>query len=137
MKMADLRRVFFFGLAFLLSAATALAQDGRFSKDDGIAPERVGLPKGSKRTSEPFVTRVYKTGDNGDILKKQPDGYPFTVTADYTLKDNETARVHEGVDLSSPAPDGKRVPLDFTAGRIVKKTRTQANRMKDVYLRLA
>ena len=114
--MTDLRRVFLFGLAVVFSAATALAQDGGFSKDDGITPERVGLPKGSTRTSEPFVTRVYKTDDNDDILKKQPDGYPFTVTGDYTLKDNETAHVHEGVDLSSPAPDGKRVPLDFTAG---------------------
>ena len=114
--MADLRQLFLFGLAVVFSAATGMAHDGGFSKDDGITPERVGLPKGSTRTSEPFVTRVYKTDDNDDILKKQPEGYPFTVTADYTLKDNETARVHEGVDLSSPAPDGKRVPLDFTAG---------------------
>jgi len=115
--MANLRCGFFFGLALLFSAGTATAQDGGFSKDDRITPAHVGLPMGSSRTSEPFVTRVYKTDAWDRILVPQPDGYPFTVTADYTLKDNETVRVHEGVDLSSPAPGGKaRAPLDFTAG---------------------
>ena len=40
--MTDLRRVFLFGLDVAFSAATALVQDGGFSKDDGITPERVG-----------------------------------------------------------------------------------------------
>ncbi len=99
------------------ASAPALAQDGVFSKDDRISPERLGLPKGNTRTSEPFVTRIYKTDDNGDILKKQPTGYPFTVTSDYMLKENEAARVHEGVDLSSrPGPGQSPKPLDFKAG---------------------
>jgi hypothetical protein len=74
------------------------AQTGDFSKDDGITRERLGLPPGNSRTSEPFVTRIYKTDDWDRILKPQPKGYPFTLTGDYALKDNETARVHEGVD---------------------------------------
>lgn len=32
-----------------------------------------------------------KTGNDDAILKKQPMGYPFTVTSDYTLEENETA----------------------------------------------
>ena len=68
-------------------------------------------------TSEPFITRIYKTDDWDHILKKQPNGYPFTITRDYTLKDNETARVHEGVDLSSRPEKGEPPkPLDFKAG---------------------
>jgi hypothetical protein len=59
------------------------------------------LPKGNTRTSEPLVTRIYKTDDSGDILKKQPTDYPFTITSDYTLEEGETARVLEGVDPSS------------------------------------
>ncbi len=69
------------------------------------------------RVSEPFVTRIYKTDDSDNIMKKQRTGYPFTITSDYSLKDNETARVHEGVDLSSrPEKDKPPKPLDFTAG---------------------
>src|SRR5206468_467040 len=46
-----------------------------------------------------------------------PPGYPFTITSDYTLQDNEAARVHEGVDLSSrPAAGQAPKPLDFKAG---------------------
>ena len=47
------------------------------------------VPKGNTRTSEPFVTRIYKTDDADQILKPQPNGYPFTVTDDYTLKEDE------------------------------------------------
>jgi murein DD-endopeptidase MepM/ murein hydrolase activator NlpD len=92
----------------------AVTEDGGFSKDDRITPERLGLPKGNTRTSEPFVTRIYKTDD---ILKKQPTGYPFTISRDYMLKENEAARVHEGVDLSSRPEEGQPPkPLDFKAG---------------------
>jgi murein DD-endopeptidase MepM/ murein hydrolase activator NlpD len=104
-------------VALVLLLPVAAAQDSGFSRDYRIKPEQLGLPKGSTRTSEPFVTRIYKTDDNNAILQKQPDGYPFTVTSEYTLKDNEDARVHGGVDLASPAPGGKaRAPLDFKAG---------------------
>jgi murein DD-endopeptidase MepM/ murein hydrolase activator NlpD len=102
---------------FAFGAAPAHAQEPNASKDDRISAERLGLPKGNTRTSEPFVTRIYKTDDGGDILKKQPTGYPFTITSDYMLKDNETPRVHEGVDLSSrPEPGQQPKPLDFKAG---------------------
>jgi murein DD-endopeptidase MepM/ murein hydrolase activator NlpD len=115
--MAVFRNAFLIGLAGLVSVATTVGQDGGFSKEDRITPERLGLPKGNERTSEPFVTRIYKTDDNESILKKQPTGYPFTVTKDYTLKDNEAARVHEGVDLSSRPGQGQPpTPLDFSAG---------------------
>lgn len=113
--MATLNQGLFVVLVAVVTG-TALAQDGGFSKNDGITAERVGLPKGNTRTSEPFVTRIYRTDDNDDILKKQPDGYPFTITADYTRKDNETARVHYGVDLSSRPEGGPAKPLDFKAG---------------------
>jgi hypothetical protein len=75
------------------------------------------LPKGSVRTSEPFVTRIYKTDAGGRILPKQPAGYPFTITSDYVLKDDEDFRTHQGVDFSSrPAPGENPTPLDFRAG---------------------
>jgi murein DD-endopeptidase MepM/ murein hydrolase activator NlpD len=108
------RRVLFVLLAL---AAPAGAQGPNASKDDRITAERLGLPKGNTRTSEPFVTRIYKADESGDVLKKQPAGYPFTITADYTLKDGETPRAHEGVDLSSrPEPGQPPKPLDFNAG---------------------
>lgn len=111
--MADPRRA----LLALLVTAAAGAQPPAALKDDRITPEQLGLPKNSTRTSEPFVTRVYKTDADDTILKKQPDGYPFTITGDYTLKDREKARVHEGVDFSSrPGAGQKPVPLDFKAG---------------------
>jgi murein DD-endopeptidase MepM/ murein hydrolase activator NlpD len=114
--MAHLRRTVVVGLA-VLAPAMAVAQDRGFSKDGRITPERLGLPKGNTRTSEPFVTRIYKTDDSGDILKKQPTGYPFTIASDYTLQDNEVARAHEGVDLSSrPGKGQPPKPLDFKAG---------------------
>jgi hypothetical protein len=69
----------------------------------GITPERVGLPRGNTRTSEPFVVRIYKTDNLDQPLKPQPRGYPFTVKKDYKLKANEKPIVHKGVDLSSPA----------------------------------
>jgi murein DD-endopeptidase MepM/ murein hydrolase activator NlpD len=110
-------RVVVVQLALLVMTGSARAQDGGFSKDDGITPERLGLPKGNTRTSAPFVTRIYKTDDWDRILKPQPKGCPFTLTGDYTLKDNETARVHEGVDLSSrPGKGLPTTPLDFKAG---------------------
>ncbi len=115
--MAHFGRAFLLGLVVFAAVGMTVAQDGGFSKDDRITPERLGLPRDNTRTSEPFVTRIYKTDDWDRILKKQPDGYPFTISRDYMLKENETARVHEGVDLSSRAEKGKpSKPLDFKAG---------------------
>ena len=67
--------------------------------------------------SEPFVTRIYKTDDNDQILKKQPRGYPFTITEDYDLGENEKAQVHKGVDITSrPAPNEPARLMDLKAG---------------------
>ncbi len=102
-------------LAFM--APPAQAQDDRDAGRDRITPERLELPKGNTRTSEAFVVRVYRTDDAGDILKKQPTNYPITITSDYTLKDHEAVRVHEGVDISSrPGLGQSPKPLDFKAG---------------------
>jgi murein DD-endopeptidase MepM/ murein hydrolase activator NlpD len=99
----------------VFAAPSLLAQE--VSRDDRIKPEQLGLPKGTKRTSEPFVVRIYKTDDNDDILKKQPANYPFTITEDYTLKANEKPKVHQGVDFSSWLQAGApAVPLDVNAG---------------------
>jgi hypothetical protein len=98
-----------------LASSRLCAQD--VSRDTRIPPEQLGLPKGTKRTSEPFVTRIYKTDALGAILKKQPQGYPFTINKDYTLKEDEDFRTHQGVDFSSrPAPGERPTPLDFKAG---------------------
>ena len=111
------RLVLVLGLTPPIAAGTAHARQSNVSRDDRITPEQLGLPKGNTRTSEPFVIRIYKTDDGGQILKPQPSGYPFTITSDYTLKENEKPRVHEGVDLSSrPAPGQQPKPLDFRAG---------------------
>ena len=108
-------------LAFLLLAVQA----PNASRDERIKPERLGLPAGNVRTSEPFVTRIYKTKDDGEFLRPQPKGYPFTIERDYELQENEAARVHEGIDLSSRRGPGQVPPamLDFKAGvyGIVKK----------------
>jgi murein DD-endopeptidase MepM/ murein hydrolase activator NlpD len=115
--MAHISRVCLLGLVVFASAKTTVAQSDGFTKDERITPERLGLPKGNTRTSEPFVTRIYKTDESDIILKKQPKDHPFTITSDYALKENETARVHEGVDLSSHPEKGKPpMPLDFKAG---------------------
>ena len=91
-------------LLLTLTASGVFAQD--VSRDDRIKPEQLGLPKRTKRTSEPFVTRIYKTDGAGTILTKQPKDYPFTITEDYVLKDDEESRTHQGVDFSSrPSPD--------------------------------
>ena len=68
------------GLSRISSDAIAQmqAQEANASRDERITPERLGLPKGNTRTSEPFVTRVYKTDDSDQILKPQPKGFPFT-----------------------------------------------------------
>jgi len=116
-RLTPFRSVLVLGLSILVFLIPARAQDKYASSDDGITPERLGLPKGNSRTSEPFVTRIYKTDDSEKILKKQPSGYPFTITGDYVLKENEVARVHEGVDLSSRPEKGKPPkPLAFKAG---------------------
>ncbi len=111
------RACFAFGLVVFVCVLSAKGQQPVASKDGRITPEWLGLPKGNTRTSEPFVTRIYKTDNIGQILNKQPKGYPFTITEDYTLKDDEVARVHEGVDISSrPAKGEAPKSLDFRAG---------------------
>jgi murein DD-endopeptidase MepM/ murein hydrolase activator NlpD len=103
-------------LLLLTLTATAVLAQG-VSRDARIKPEQLGLPKGTMRTSEPFATRIYKTNGAGAILKEQPKGYPFTITEDYVLKEDEDFRTHQGVDFSSrPAPGEKPTPLDFKAG---------------------
>jgi hypothetical protein len=92
--------------------------------DDQLAPDtyritadRLGLPKSNIRTSEPFVVRIFKTDEFNMIPDDQPDGYPITLKEDYTLKPNELARPHEGVDIQSRS--GKNEPpkpLEFKAG---------------------
>jgi murein DD-endopeptidase MepM/ murein hydrolase activator NlpD len=115
--MAHLHRVSVTVLSLIFTASAARAQEANASRDDRITPERLGLPKGNRRTSEPFITRIYKTDDLDRVLKPQPPGYPFTIHEDYTLKENETPRPHEGVDLSSsPAPGQPPRSLDFRAG---------------------
>src|SRR4051812_40313230 len=112
------------GLSVLATVSTAWSQEPNTSRDDQISPERLGLPEGNDRTSEPFITRIYKTDDGGEILRPQPKDYPFPVKSDYTLKENEKPRVHEGLDLSSrPGPGLPPKPLDFKAsvyGLVVK-----------------
>jgi murein DD-endopeptidase MepM/ murein hydrolase activator NlpD len=104
-------------VAALLFAALAHGGDNFASVDTRITAEKLGLPKGNARTSEPFVTRIYKTDDDGKRLDNQPDGYPFTITQDYILKDKEEAHVHEGVDLQSrPSPNEAPKPLEVKAG---------------------
>jgi hypothetical protein len=108
-----------FGVAAVALAAVgwAVAADNLASKDTRITAEKLGLPKGNARTSEPFVTRIYKTDADGAILDRQPEGYPFTITQDYTLRENEKARVHQGIDLQSrPSPGEPPQPLEFKAG---------------------
>jgi murein DD-endopeptidase MepM/ murein hydrolase activator NlpD len=100
-----------------LTIGLAQGQPPNSSRDDRILPERLGLPATNTRTSEPFVTRIYKTDDNDNPLKKQPKGYPFTITADYELGENEKPITHKGVDITSrPAPNEPAQPLDFKAG---------------------
>jgi murein DD-endopeptidase MepM/ murein hydrolase activator NlpD len=102
---------------FALMAALARAQQPDASRDDRILPGRLGLPTANTRSSEPFVTRIYKTDENDQILTKQPNGYPFTITEDYERGEHETAIVHKGVDITSrPAPNEPARPMDFKAG---------------------
>jgi murein DD-endopeptidase MepM/ murein hydrolase activator NlpD len=98
-----------------LMASSLAAQE--VSRDQRIKAEQLGLPKGTERTSEPFVTRIYKIDSAGQFLKQQPQGYPFTIKQDYELKDDEDCRTHQGVDFSSrPASGEKPTPLEFKAG---------------------
>ena len=59
------RLVLVLGLTLPIAAGTAHARQSNVSRDDRITPERLGLPKGNTRTSEPFVIRIYKTDDGG------------------------------------------------------------------------
>jgi murein DD-endopeptidase MepM/ murein hydrolase activator NlpD len=63
------------------------------------------------------VSRVYKTGPDGQPLARQPRNYPHTVRDDYVAKPGELVRRHEGVDFSSrPGRHRDAAPLDFKAG---------------------
>jgi murein DD-endopeptidase MepM/ murein hydrolase activator NlpD len=111
------RMLIIFVLLATLRPEAVRAQQANIPPDNRITSERLGFPTGNSRTSEPFITRIYKTDDGGEILKPQPKGYPFSIHEDYTLKENEKPRPHEGVDLSSrPAPGKPPKPLDFRAG---------------------
>jgi murein DD-endopeptidase MepM/ murein hydrolase activator NlpD len=106
-----------FVLLAALTPGRVRAQQASIPPDDRITPEQLGLPRGNSRTSEPFVTRIYKTDDGGEILKPQPEAYPFSIHEDYKLKENEKPHAHEAVDLSSrPGPGLPPKPLDFKAG---------------------
>lgn len=110
-----MRRLHCASTVLVFVSFSLFAQDA--SRDDRIKPDQIGLPNGTKRTSEPFVTRIYKIDEAGKILAKQPAGYPFTITQDYVLKDDEDFRTHQGVDFASrPSPNEKPPPLDFKAG---------------------
>ena len=51
------------------------------------------------------------------VATGQEPGYPFTVRSDYKLNEDETTRVHKGVDVSSRPGEGLPPrPLDFKAG---------------------
>ncbi len=107
-------RTFVLTVALVVASVAGAAGE---EKDCRITPERLGLPKGNTRTSEPFVVRIYKTDDLDQPLKPQPPGYPFTIHEDYRLKKNERPIVHKGVDISSHLAGEKTPkPLDFRGG---------------------
>jgi hypothetical protein len=97
----------------LVAASNGLGSGNELPK---IMPSNLGLPSGNVRSSEPFVTRVYRTDSADKIVAPQPNGYPKTIDAEYTLQEHETARTHYGVDLTSRDEGGKPAPLDFRAG---------------------
>lgn len=102
-----------------------------------VGPAELGLPAGNVRTSEPFVTRVYRTDESGFILSEQPRGYPFTVGEKYRLREGEVARVHEGIDFSSrPLGSAEPAPVDFVAGVFGVVTRTLPSRFGTIAVRL-
>jgi hypothetical protein len=101
----------------LLIAKFVIGDDHLASPDFRITAEKLGLPKSNKRSSEPFVVRIYKTDDSEKILADQPKGYPFTIDQDYKLKPEEKPRIHEGVDLQSrPSAEAPPKELEFKAG---------------------
>lgn len=103
-------------LAFVLLAASVGRGQDR-SRDERAKPEAFGLPAGNERTSEPFVTRVFKVDGAGRILPSQPKRFPHTVKEGDRIGEDEMTRTHYGIDFSSrPSPGGPPVPLDFTAG---------------------
>jgi len=82
--MTEARLLLLFVVLMIHPPGVARAQQANTPPDDRITPERLGLPTGNSRTSEPFVTRIYKTDDGGEILKPQPKDYPFSIHEDYT-----------------------------------------------------
>jgi hypothetical protein len=115
--MCELRCIAALLIVTALGSGLALAQGQNSSSDDRILPERLGLPATNSRSSEPFVTRIYKTDDSDKPLKKQPQGYPFTIVGDYELGENERPIVHKGVDITSrPVTNEPARPMDFRAG---------------------
>ena len=109
----------FYKLPLLLVVVLTCAdlQGQVVSVNSRIKPEQLGLPAGTARTSEPFVVRIYKKDANDNIISPQPQGYPFSITSDYVLKEDEKARPHQGIDFSSKlAANQNPTPLDFKAG---------------------
>ena len=90
--MTTTRLLMFVCLLVTFPPLAVRAQQPNASRDDRTTPEGLGLPSGNSRTSEPFITRIYKTDDGGEILKPQLKGYPFTIHEDYTLKENVSFR---------------------------------------------
>ena len=114
--MCDVRCLTSMLIVAALGTGLALAQLPNASHDDRILPGRLGLPATNTRSSEPFVTRIYKTGDNDQILKKQPRGYPFTITEDYELGENEKAQFTKG--WTSPLAPPQTSPPDRCTSRL-------------------
>ena len=103
-----------FAVALLVSSPLS-AQDATYNTK--IKSDQLGLPAGTARNSEPFVVRIYKKDASDNIILPQPQGYPFSITSDYVLKDDEKARPHQGIDFSSKlAANPNPTPLDFKAG---------------------
>jgi murein DD-endopeptidase MepM/ murein hydrolase activator NlpD len=113
----SLRLIAFALIPCFFAHRAVVADDQLPPQSTRITAEALGLPKTNQRKSEPFVVRIYRTDDDGNILPKQPDDYPVTVTKEYDLKDNEKPRIHEGVDLQSRPSQGEPPkPLQFNAG---------------------
>jgi hypothetical protein len=90
--MSVLRFMLVLGLGIVAATGAIKAQEANFSLDDRITPEKLGLPDNCTRTSEPFVTRIYKTDAADRILKLQPEGYLFTIKVHLTLGEFWTHR---------------------------------------------
>ena len=62
------------------------------------------------------MTRIYKTDDNDQILKKQPRGYPFTITEDFSLEKTRKPRFTKGWTSPLAPPQTAARLMDLKAG---------------------